>query len=417
MEATRQNVDALLEERKSEIEELQARCKDVLPPVEEYDDIFLLRYVLTHLKGKGGSASGMDKAEKAVRETVEWRQKHKDILEEVRRTGKAPHHDIASNFFTGGRCGDFNGLEPVWCARVGHCNFKGLMSTLSVEEVSDWLHYTKEFNYNLCDKRTRETRKLIKCITVVDFSNFSLFGGDRRFYQAVGDSSKRAAILYPQFLAKNVLINTPVYIRKVMAACGVFFPKSFLEKIAVCPATDTFKPESPKASVCPFIKLVTSDLKDLPTLLGGTAPTPQYLLPRAECDNALTTVQIKRASCESLEFEVPEGDVSATWEVLVQDSKLKMYAVLRPDDGSKEIEVMASTKLKAENGLTSITIHLPKKGNLIVTFDNKGSVFSGKTIEYRINVAHHADEGEISQSDAPTKREPFDMSSLIETVS
>lgn len=35
-------------------------------------------------------------------------------------------------------------------------------------QVSEWLHYTKERNYRLCDQLTRKTRMLIKVITVVD---------------------------------------------------------------------------------------------------------------------------------------------------------------------------------------------------------------------------------------------------------
>jgi hypothetical protein len=37
-------------------------------------------------------------------------------------------------------------------------------------QVSDWLHYTKERNYRICDSLTRKTRKLIKCITVIEVS-------------------------------------------------------------------------------------------------------------------------------------------------------------------------------------------------------------------------------------------------------
>ncbi len=55
----RQNVDELLSKHRSSIDELKKRVSDVLPKNNpEYDDIFLLRYVMTWLK-KG--SSGMDK--------------------------------------------------------------------------------------------------------------------------------------------------------------------------------------------------------------------------------------------------------------------------------------------------------------------------------------------------------------------
>ena len=39
----------------------------------------------------------------------------------------------------------------------------------------------QEFLFHLCDARTRQTRKLIKIIAILDFDNFSIFRRDGRF--------------------------------------------------------------------------------------------------------------------------------------------------------------------------------------------------------------------------------------------
>ena len=81
------------------------------------------------------------------------------------------------------------------------------------EQIGDWLHYTKEKVWRECDKKTRETRLLTKEISVIDMANFSIFGGDSRFYKCLGEASKLSAIYYPQLLGKTILINTPSYFR------------------------------------------------------------------------------------------------------------------------------------------------------------------------------------------------------------
>ncbi len=219
----RLDIDKLLVEHQNLIEELRNRTNDVLlQDPATYDDIFLLRYVLTHSK-KGG----MDAAEDAVRKTITWRTENDVVLKKVAATGKAPHEDVMMKFNTIGYACDLAGYEPVFVVRTGHCNQKGLMSTLTIDQACDWLHYSKELYWQLCDQRTRKTRKLIKVaprrdscllvpkhrafdkwwyvqmITVIDWEGLSLFGGDSRFHKALGKSSEMSALYYPQVLDRR----------------------------------------------------------------------------------------------------------------------------------------------------------------------------------------------------------------------
>jgi hypothetical protein len=154
----RLDIDKLLEDHRVEISDLRARTSDLLASNPSfYDDIFLLRYILTHSK-KGG----IDVAADAVRKTIAWRTENAEVLEKIASTGKAPHEDIMMRFSTSGYACDLGGYEPVWVVRTGHSNQKAMMSTLSIDQVKDWLHYSKEVFFRLCDQRTRKTRKLVK---------------------------------------------------------------------------------------------------------------------------------------------------------------------------------------------------------------------------------------------------------------
>mmetsp|Transcript_19339 Transcript_19339/g.44539 ORF Transcript_19339/g.44539 Transcript_19339/m.44539 type:complete len:421 (-) Transcript_19339:465-1727(-) len=379
----RLNIDMLIKDRRPLIDQLAAAVADLAKGEAEYDDVFMLRFILTWEKREG-----LSKAIDACRETIVWRRENKEMLDHVCTPGgKAPLEDKIMKFETVGPAGTLGGLEPIYCVRTGHCNIKGLMSTCTVKEVSDWLHFIKERNYRVCDERTRKTRLLIKCITVVDLSNWSLFGGDKRFFEALGDSSKRAAVNYPQLLGKTAMINTPSFFRMAFSTFSVFMPQSFLDKMALCPATGTHLPGAQNASTCPFVrKYCGEDRNTIPKFLGGEMTTPDHLVPREECNNHLTKVTLANRSKTSVEFLVPSDGLTAKWEVLVQDFGVGMSAELHPTEGGPHIKVIPDCKVKADGGLAEGVVQLQKKGTLIVTFDNTYSMFRGKTFEYKLEV-------------------------------
>jgi hypothetical protein len=170
----RVNIDTLLAKHTQQIADLRNRLGSALPSTPEYDEIFLLRYVLTWEKKSGDWASN---AEKAIRATVEWRTKNAQVLADTRRTGVAPHEDKFLKFQTTGYSGTLGGMEPLYIVRTGLCNVKGLMNSMPFDDVADFLLFSKEVAYARCDMLTRKTRQLIKMVTVVDMAGYSMFGG------------------------------------------------------------------------------------------------------------------------------------------------------------------------------------------------------------------------------------------------
>ena len=191
----RANVDELLAKHQTDIEEVKKLTAKVLPKDDMYDDIFLLRFVITHSK-KG--ACDFAEAVEALRKTIEWRIKNADILDQTVSTGKAPNEEMCMKFNTCGYAGDLGGYEPIFVVRTGHCNSKALMSTLSMEQVTDWLNFSREIAFRKCDERTRKTRMMIKTITIIDVANYNIFSGDRRFDTCLNKASELSALYYPQ---------------------------------------------------------------------------------------------------------------------------------------------------------------------------------------------------------------------------
>ena len=73
-------------------------------------------------------------------------------------------------------------------------------------------------------------------------AGFSLFGGDKRFYQALGDSSKKSAEYYPQLLGKTVAVCCSGFgVLRCCAVCcsvlhcvAVWFSVSDILCVCVC---------------------------------------------------------------------------------------------------------------------------------------------------------------------------------------
>ena len=126
----RTDVDALLVEHKAAIAELRESVKDCLPQDSDfYDDIFLLRFVLTWEK-KGGLAQSSD----AVRQTIEWRTKNAEALAQTVRTGLAPGEEVMKKFNTAGYAGSLAGISLSLClaASLSRCLSVSLFRCLAV---------------------------------------------------------------------------------------------------------------------------------------------------------------------------------------------------------------------------------------------------------------------------------------------
>ena len=122
---------------------------------------------------------------------------------------------------------------PVNFVIVNHSSPRQLMDDHPAAKVQQFMLMTREEDFLICDRLTREQRKIVKCVSVVDLYDMSVFSGDadRRFAKALGDSSNMSTDLYPQFLAKTVLINLPSVINWVIRILKMFMSERSFNKI------------------------------------------------------------------------------------------------------------------------------------------------------------------------------------------
>lgn len=268
------NMDELLPKHAADIAILRAAISDDKRFTDgannriPYDDLWLLRFILSNGPGK--------KAEKAVRATLEYRANNAELLA---RCAAGEDHPLAASMtklsISEMYANPTEADEPVQLVRAGKSNNKKLMDMYSADEVVGMMIYQKEQAFIRCDDATRRTRRLIKMVTVVDMHSQSFSDTDRRFYKALGRASKDSELFYPQLLAITVGINLPSYMNLLWPIAKRMMPAKTLAKFRVCSAKDTV---TQSAVLCPFASAVFQP-SSLVEFLGGAGPSTEVLGP------------------------------------------------------------------------------------------------------------------------------------------
>jgi hypothetical protein len=285
--------------------ELQA-AGDVGTPL---DELFLLRYVLS----TGGDKGKFDcaKAAAKVAKCLEWRKANLAALRKWVAGEHDPALDVFDFFQTRGwlRAAVPGTLSPVFVVRTGHSCPRTLMERFSHDRVVFMLLVNNEVGFQLCDKRTRESGRMVKVITVIDAAGASFFDFDRRFGKCLGESSHMSEDIYPQLLGKSVMINFPVAVRFIIKAVGLLMSAKAREKQVICAATNTAKKD---CSQCPFIKRMGIRPEDVPDFLGGRDPhLPEHFIPVASRPGGHKLALSSKAPQATAEHAVPANQHAA----------------------------------------------------------------------------------------------------------
>lgn len=378
-------VDDQLEENAEEIAKLKAMVEDVLP--EEWDDIWLLRFILSN---KGTAKDAVEKC----KFTIQWRKDNKETLDMIAAGGEIPHKDLFNKYQVAGphKC-DKDGA-PCFIVRIGLSNPSALMDAATHDQVVEFLLFSREKDFLTCDRITREKRRIVKCISIQDMRGMKLLS-DRRFFKALGASSKLSEKLYPQLLGTSVPINIPSFFKFIMKFATAFMSKKSLAKMKPCPG-DT----NGDITKCPFV-MSKFNIEDIPTFLGGKCscpgggcingvPNSQTVMNSNVNAEGEITLSVKSRSKQSCDMGVVEGSkVKYTFSVksknIVIDAKLRIMSdnnVEGEDSGNDDIILLPQQTVSVKDGKLEGDWDIPADGILDFTFDNSSSLLSSKSVTY-----------------------------------
>lgn len=342
------SVDVLIRENQEKIAELKQLVEDKTKnldlgrldpkPGEEslfctkIDDIFYLRHVL--------SAKDKVSVEELAEDVVaglEWR------LENAERAEKGSHY--LKEHLAYAYTGDLPNGTPVSVFSLAQSNLKELkeLTKTSESDLEEFMKYEKEKIFQLCDNRTREKKKLVKSITVIDgkgisFQQFKTVHGVFKLL-----NKNRGFKPHPQLSQATVVVNIQAMaaslIRRLLKNVTAVSSSEFLRKFEAIQAVPSFlggkanrnwdnrKLSAPQVFPPAKTNCVIGEGEDHWKLRDGNCYTWNYDISKENCVicflcDTKTKKQVNVSAC----LKDPTSDkVKISFEPTVVDHKLIMY--------------------------------------------------------------------------------------------
>ena len=265
-------VSDLIAENASKIEALRELVKvDPLYDANRHDDLWLLRYLLSHTRG------GVKAAAKAARYTLAWREENRmdELAAELNAsTALEPaiaHPDVVKVHKIHVKPHGIRHIQPdktrgpVLLANMVDFDYATTVKLISRDEYAMMIKCMLEWVYIQCDRVTRETGKLTKSARFIQVKGLSAFSLDREWLKLDGQVAKEMEDCYPQALGIIICLNPPTWALIVWRAAKFLFPARMVEKIDLVSTAGARKEVHKRAR-----KWI--DLEQLPSSYGGNGP-------------------------------------------------------------------------------------------------------------------------------------------------
>ncbi|KDO35403.1 hypothetical protein SPRG_00253 [Saprolegnia parasitica CBS 223.65] len=279
--------------------------------------------------------------------------------------------------------------EPIFYVRIGLCNPRALMDNVSYDAVVENMMLSREATMVYLDAKSRETRTLLKAITILDFNGFSLLrGNDARFSKVLGDTSKLSEKMYPQVLGRTIFVNTPAIFSFCFRLVKPLMSARAVAKMVFCPG-------GKQLSDCPYVAKYLR-LSDLPTFLGGQCtcdgggciggiPNSQTTPLTSVDDDGLASMTVAARSVQSLDIAIKKGRVFE-YTLGVPGKRVEVSVAFKSTEDGKAIDIFPKQFLDNTSGLVDGVWPAPADGVVTVVFDANDAVFRGRQVQYKVEV-------------------------------
>ncbi|CAB9502677.1 expressed unknown protein [Seminavis robusta] len=263
-EDDRPSVKVLIEEHAEKIAKIKAALReDPLFDADKHDDLWILRYWLSHKKSKD--------AIDAAKHTLKFRHEHHLDDKDIRSV--APQHVTMEQNSKIREYLDCWKPDAVLLTHphpqrgvVTFINFASMDQHVVVERCSEdhWFEiylYSSEWAFQWLDYVTRTTGRLTKSVRLADLSGLTLGGFNRECGKRDGRAMTLMEDCYPQLLETVFICNGPSLIWAVWKLFSVIVPKRVKSKFDIISPKD-----NPKDRKKLFRHLTE---EDLPEVYGG----------------------------------------------------------------------------------------------------------------------------------------------------
>eukprot|EP00945_MAST-04E_sp_MAST-4E-sp1_P005444 g5444.t1 len=401
------DIPTLLDKYRTELAALKAECKDVLPdgsagPIAvppkssfdiAYDDIFLLRYLLSR-------RGNVRQAAASVRKCIAWR-KQADIREQVLKPvaeGWWHDSDVKKRLdrhlvFCPFSCLVDGGALIYIRDGIGTGNL--VFESVSKEEFMQYGMIAREYCFRWIDRETRRLNRIVKSMYLMDMKKMSLSNmPDSRLRESYSAIAHVSNFAYPQLVSKYIVVNAPYFISWLMGLFKPIVPTSMYEKIEL--HSGAFGPSE-------FAKEWLHE-RYIPEYIGGVYPDARLpaqltgeLVVHGEQDG-MVTINVPSRDKRDLEISVPKAKAVLKYEFSPINKGIELIAKFYPgqsamtrlDNGGKPVdgEVLLQQPLRIQqtNGLYRGEWKIDQTGIVVVTLNNSYSIFTSKTVKYNLDL-------------------------------
>jgi len=267
-----EHAKAIADVRKNILSDQAIIEKPLLWDPKRYDDLWILRFLLSH-KGKVKSASS------AALRTIQFREEFKlnqagDLRHIIRNFGgverKEGQAEIPSYSVWNTACGDhaFIATQPdpnrglLIYMDIGKLDMPQLYGKMTKEETKMTRIYQNEAHYQVSDEVTRRTGRLTKISLIFDYATFSLSQLSRKFSNRDAEISKELEDYFPQLISSIYIANAPGWAISMWAIARKILPKRLLEKFDLVPTNTASQKVYP-----PILRHISET--NLPKRFGG----------------------------------------------------------------------------------------------------------------------------------------------------
>ncbi|SCN61315.1 phosphatidylinositol/phosphatidylcholine transfer protein, putative [Plasmodium chabaudi adami] len=242
------------------------------------EESILIRYILSY-------GDKTDELVNAVTRAVEWRKaniepilksdklhfKSDDVIFPIR---VKPYYFLIRK--TLAACAHKYAIDnqPVVIGRLKLCNFTFLLDNVPEDIIIDYIVYSNEHEYTICNKQSKKHNSICRTYRFIDLKGFALRQFDKRFLKIFASTSKLSEFLHPQLVFNTYLINAPSYIRITIETLKAFgISRRTLNKLRIPKVI-----ENVESADCEWFNTIV-DKKDIPSYLGGLCKCKNGCIP------------------------------------------------------------------------------------------------------------------------------------------
>ncbi|CRG93876.1 sec14-like cytosolic factor or phosphatidylinositol/phosphatidylcholine transfer protein, putative [Plasmodium gallinaceum] len=276
------NLDVLLKKYEEQIKTVK-RLMKIKNIKDNVEDIILIRYILSY-------GDKLEDAVNSIEKAILWRKKNVYPLLKNKKIHSGnndllfpdrlkPYYSFIKKTLAACEHKSTVDNQPVVIARLKLCNFTLLLDNVPENILVDYIVYSNEHEFIVCNEQTKKSNVLCRTYRFIDLKGFMLKKFDRRFLRVFANTSKLSEFLHPQLVGKTYLINAPSYIRITIETLKTFgISKRTLNKLEIPKIIAGREP----ADCDWFTLLVHKD--DIPTYFGGNCRCENGCIPGFEND-------------------------------------------------------------------------------------------------------------------------------------